>query len=116
MLRMSSSGRGDGFKVWAHDIGDPIDDGVAPKLIHSEPTLTPAIVKRFECHVETDLVPELEAIGDRLGRRVDTYLDALNDVGLDALRECFSRKASHAQARVIQARPPRLFGKCNPHL
>jgi hypothetical protein len=52
MLRTTSSGRADGFKVWTHDVGDPINDGVAPKLIHCEPTLTPAILKRFECHVE----------------------------------------------------------------
>ncbi len=85
MLRMSSSGRGDGFKVWAHDIGDPIDDGVAPKLIHSEPTLTPAIVKRFECHVETDLVPELEAIGNSLGRIEHAHFHAVRHKFVDAL-------------------------------
>lgn len=87
MLRMSSSRRGDGFKVWTHDVGDPINDGVVPKLIHGEPTVTPAIVKRFERYVETDLVPELEAIGNRLGGIEHPHFYSVRHKLVDALDE-----------------------------
>ena len=43
--------------------------------------------QRLQGDVEPDLVPILEAVGDRLLGRVDPDLDALDLVPLDLLRE-----------------------------
>lgn len=52
----------------------------AVQFVHLEPLATPCVSKRFECHVQADLVSESEAVSYGPGEAI-----YVNDVTLDSL-------------------------------
>src|SRR2546428_8854963 len=82
-----------GLQIGPHHIRDSADLAAAPELIGIAAPGLPIISERFERHVEADLVAELEAVHDRLGRAVDLDWHAFYDVLLNAHGPCLSRHA-----------------------
>jgi hypothetical protein len=56
-----------------------------------------SVAESFDCDVNTDLVPVLEAVCYGLGWAVDPDLNTLDDMGVDSLGECAAREAQHTQ-------------------
>src|SRR5881296_2056497 len=79
--------------VGPHDLLDPADPGVAVHLVHRDAALAPRLAQGLERHLETDLVPVLETVGDGLGQRVDAHGLSLDAMGFDPLRERFAGEA-----------------------
>jgi len=86
------------------------------QLVNGEATQAPALTQCFEYHIEPDLVPVLEAIGNRLGGVVDAHLLAFDQVRLHALRHGLTAVAHDPQGRVLQFRPTRAMVNRHPHL
>lgn len=73
-----------GFEVRLHNSLDPTDSGEASDLVHREHPFLPSLAERLERHVESDLVPILEAVDNRLCDGVDTNRLAFDPVFLDS--------------------------------
>jgi len=64
--------------------GYAINGGKVPQRIHRQFALCPPITQCFHCHVQTDFVAVLEAVGHGLGGVEDRHLHATNIEPFDA--------------------------------
>jgi hypothetical protein len=62
------------------------------------------------------LIPELEAVGDGLGCRIDLYRNSIDHVALHAEGECGTGEDGHANRRVVESRSRSVLLHGNPHL
>src|SRR5579883_2168792 len=75
MLSLQDAERGE---IGAHDVGHPADLREAPQLVHRRPPFAPGLAQRLQRHIQPDLVPIFEAVGDGLGRAVDAHGHAVD--------------------------------------
>jgi hypothetical protein len=81
------------LKIGTHDLGHTANLGKAPELVESGAVGTSIVAQCLQCHVEANLVPILETVGDGLCRAIDSDPDALNEMLLDAFLESPPREA-----------------------
>jgi len=74
------------------------------------------VAQRLDGDVDADLVAVLEAIGDRLGRRVHADFDVLQPVSLDPFGQGLPGEARDPQAGMVEPGLARLRRQRDPHL
>jgi hypothetical protein len=72
-----------------------------PKVIHGAAPFSPAFPQRFHGHIEADLVPVLEAVGNGFGGIVNSYVHTLYEMLFNPIAKGISRKAHNVQREVI---------------
>src|ERR1035437_4257784 len=76
-----------GLHIGANDIANPADFGVAVDFVDVGLFLEKAILQSFYCDIESDLVPELETVGDGFRSRIDADGDAFDLMGFDSFSQ-----------------------------
>src|SRR2546423_13081555 len=71
------------LEIGPHHVLHPADAGRGPQLVHRRLPPPEAVAEGLKGHIEPDLAAILEAIGHRLGWRVDIHSDSLNPVPLN---------------------------------
>src|SRR5262252_9222828 len=93
-----------GLKIWAHYALNTADAGVMEQFSRCGPLTLAAKLESFYCNIQTNLVAELETVGDGLFRPVNPDLHPVNFMFFDALSERIAGKPEGAQRRVIESR------------
>lgn len=75
-----------------------------PEPVHRQLTLSPSVLERFDGHVQTDLVAELEAVGHRLFGIEDRHVHAVDRAVRDAFGQGRARHPHDAQCGLVEAR------------
>jgi len=86
------------------------------EVLHRDSTGAPALAKRFERNVESDLVPKLEAVRHGLRQAIDADGHAFDDVRLGSLAKRRAGKTGDPQADLVEAGTPRFVVKGEPDL
>ena len=73
------------------------------KLPYTEIGCLLAGLQRLNCNVQADLIPELEAVCDRLRGAIDMYRDAIQLVHIDPFRKGTSGELKNAHRRPLNA-------------
>ena len=89
---------------------------MAPKIVHRELVLPPAVAQRFERHIQTDLVAEPETVDDGPSGIEDGHLDAVDVQTFDAIGQRFVRHAHDTDRRLVQPWGHHVLWDRNPDL
>ena len=87
---MISNSLSECLHIRANDIAHPADLGVTVDFIERGLSLPKSILESLDCHIVSDFVTKLEAIGDSFGSGIDADGNTLNLVILDSLGQRWS--------------------------
>src|SRR5690606_34259932 len=112
----SSRASRDRVQVRLHDARNAADSGEAREIARPATMFPGEVSERLHRNVDSDLVAVLEAVGHRLGRRVDTQRYAFDAALLDAFGQRLAREPRNSQARIVEPWPARLLRQRDPDL
>lgn len=92
------------FEVGPHDVQHPADTREAVEIVGRHLLLFPGILQRLDGCLGADLVSELEAVGHRLGGRVDSDRHPGNGMVFDPFVERWSREVVNIQSEGLDSR------------
>ena len=93
-----------GFQIRAHHFFHAADAREFHELVNIGSFPASIEPQGFEDRIEPELIPILEAVGQRLFRTVDAKPDAIHLVRFDAFRERAACKPKHAERRMLESR------------